>query len=205
MSFEKKSLEQQVRELVAAARNTQQRQEITLSRGLKVVARVNPETDRIEVLTYRELEPKIDTESKIRIPRSSRVEAEVVTRAAGGTWNAPFCLETVKWMPWQSVEQSPEEVAAILLERQRLAKLESEKRYLERVQDRVEFCVQLMLEVNNTPAASVEIHSELWREGLAQFPARIEDRITELQQILKSRKLEQKRVERKASETIITS
>lgn len=59
------SLEQRVRELVAATRNTQQRQEITLSRGLKVVARVNPETDRLEVLTYRE-----KTRELIRKPKN---------------------------------------------------------------------------------------------------------------------------------------
>jgi hypothetical protein len=199
------SLEQKVRELVAAARNTQQRHKITLFRGLNVVARVNSKTDRLEILTYRELDPKIDKETQAKIPRSSCLEAEVVTRAAGGTWNSPHNLETVKWMPWQIVEQSPEEVAAILLERQRLAKIENEKREIERIQDRVEVCVQLMLEVHKTHSGSVEIYSALWREGLAQFPSQVESKIVEAQQVLKHRKLKQKRVERKSSETIATA
>jgi hypothetical protein len=162
------SLEQRMRELVAAARNTQQRQEITLSRGLKVVAQVNPETDRLELLTYRELPPRIDEQTQAKIPRSSRTEAEVVTRAAGGTWNSPHNLETVKWMPWQIVEQSPEGLAAILLERQRLAKLENEKRKANTRVNLIEKLVQIMLAWFKPHRDNVEIYGDLWREGLEQ-------------------------------------
>ncbi len=199
------SLEQNIRELVAAARNTQSRHEITLTRGLKVVTRVNPETHLLEILIYREKPPRFDERFNARIPASSRTEAETVVRAAGGTWNSPMCLEWVKWMPWQSVEISKVDNITNTLWFGVKTRVANEKLQLERIQDRVEVCIQLMLEAYQTPSSSVEIYSALWREGLEQFPALIESKIVEVKEILKRKKIEQKRVERKANETIVTA
>ena len=143
-----------------------------LERGLIVAARIMPNGLR-KLYALRSLEDKYFPSK----PEQMQNEIDKVKKAASFPTHAAVPVTINNRRGLSVLEISQAEIEAKIQK----ALDFTANRLQERQNERLEYALQLMLQLNPQHPDCVQSRLELWRDGLSQFPQKLESKINEFQ------------------------